>query len=246
MKLAGIDLNGIHDYAARDWRTDETVNEAESTSNEEAGANHIVDGGTASVAVRVRAKAEVEVVAGPQAILAPHGLGQGWKKIGDQDRRICIADALRKIQKPDTPLDGFHADAIVAAVNTFARDSDLAVFVIPDTKAFDERIQEKLYQIFDQATPRRIELLWRSVALCLGSLSQIESELKNGLRVVGISALGEGVEISELELRVKPSEMITSMAASSRLQYGDKRGSLTIGLVIGRPEGKPCSTRSQI
>ena len=204
MKLAGIDLNGIHDYCMRSERLDAPENRSESKLSEKPESDFKIDGGAVSVAVRTGDTGDAEVIAGPQAALAPHGRGPGWGEIGDGRRRIRIAEALRKLEDPDVPPEGFHADAIAAAVDTLASDTDLAVFVIPDTDRFNERAQDKLLRILSRATPRRMELLWRPIAVWLGLRDEIEvvrSERQAGIHVATVTALGKGVVISELQLK---------------------------------------------
>ena len=204
MKLAGIDLNGIHDYCMRSERLDAPENRSESKSNERPDSDFKIDGGAFSVAVRTGYADDAQVVAGPQAALAPHGRGLGWGEIGDRQRRIRIAEALRKLENPNVPPEGFHADAITAAVDTLARDTELAVFVIPDTDGFNERAQDKLLRILSRATPRRIELLWRPIAVWLGlrdEINVVRSEQPGGIHVATVTALGKGVVISKVQLR---------------------------------------------
>ena len=102
MKLAGIDLNGIHDYCMRS-ETPGTLPRIgpESKSNERPDSDFKIDGGAFSVAVRTGYADDAQVVAGPQAALAPHGRGLGWGEIGDRQRRIRIAEALRMLEKSE-------------------------------------------------------------------------------------------------------------------------------------------------
>ena len=102
------------------------------------------------------------------------------------------------------PPEGLHAEAITAAADTLARDTDLAVFVIPDTDRFNERAQDKLLRILSRATPRRMELLWRPIAVWLGLRDKIDVVRSEGLPdllVATITALGKGVVISKLRLK---------------------------------------------
>ena len=203
MKLAGIDLNGIHDYCVRSESPDAPENRPESMPNEKPDSDVKIDGGAVSVAVWTGHSGDAEVIAGPQAALAPHGRGPGWGEIGGR-RRVRIAEALCKLEDPDVPSEGFHADAITAAVDTLAGDTDLAVFVIPDTDGFNERAQDKLLRILSRATPRRTELLWRPIAVWLGlrdEIKAVRSEKPEGIHVATVTALGKGVVISKLQLK---------------------------------------------
>ena len=204
MKLAGIDLNGIHDYCMRSERLYVSENDSESKSIGRPDSDVKVDGGAVSVAVWTGDAGSAEIIAGPQAALAPHGRGPGWGVIGDERRRIRIADALRKLEDPDEPPEGFHADAIAAAVDTLAPDTGLAVLIIPDTGRFNERAQDKLLRILSKATPRRMELLWRPIAVWLGlrdEIKPVRSESPEGIHVATLTALGKGVMVSKLQLK---------------------------------------------
>ena len=71
MKLCGIDLNGMHDRAARSWFAGEEI-AREIGENKDNSDCFIVDGGSAGVAVEVGENtANRRVVAGPQALFAP-------------------------------------------------------------------------------------------------------------------------------------------------------------------------------
>ena len=203
MKLAGIDLNGIHDYCMRSEHPDASEN-VESKSIERLDSDVKVDGGAVSVAVRTGDGGSREIIAGPQAVLAPHGRGPGWGVIGDERRRIRIAEALRKLEDPGQPPEGFHADAVAAAVDTLAPDTDLAVLIIPDTGRFNERAQDRLLRILSKATPRRMELLWRPIAVWLGlrdEIKLVQGENPEGIHVATLTALGKGVMVTTLQLK---------------------------------------------
>ena len=65
-KPVGLDLDGWHDFACRDWSTDDP--------DEPPGEPRTFDGGIGSVVVTH----EDMTIGGPQAILSPIGRGPGW------------------------------------------------------------------------------------------------------------------------------------------------------------------------
>ena len=73
-RIVGLDLNGWRDFAARDWSPEDL--EAKDD------ALRIIDGGIEGVAVR---DLDDRWLGGPQAVLAPHGRGPGWGRIGAPD-----------------------------------------------------------------------------------------------------------------------------------------------------------------
>ena len=86
-KLCGFDVNGVRDFAARNWRS--TPGEGE-----EIGLIDIVHSGPLSSVVKVNDIGRMHWIGGPQADLAPHGLGGGWGNVGGDDRRVSVRDLL--------------------------------------------------------------------------------------------------------------------------------------------------------
>src|SRR5271166_2962569 len=95
--IVGLDLNGWHDHAARDWLPyDGEVGAPAEPTIVVPGSDpvHCLDGGTAAVIVDFR---DGRYVAGPQATMSPIGRGGGWGSVGTPDRRRRIADLLRDL-----------------------------------------------------------------------------------------------------------------------------------------------------
>ena len=78
-RITGLDLNGRFDVAARDWSPEDPTLRLDPPVT--------VDGGVAAPVVVVGGETRPRLIAGPQAILAPHGRGEGWGPIGAADRR---------------------------------------------------------------------------------------------------------------------------------------------------------------
>lgn len=160
MRIMGLDISGWLDVAARDWDADD----AENTKNDTQKVQ-ILDGGAGSVAVKDN---QGRWIGGPQAILAPHGLGAGWGDIGAPERRLSISECLSNIVSglPGSP---DASQALAAAVEGLGRHAELHMLNVPDLPELDEGARGRLLSIF----PRRMRpprLLWRPVALFLETL----------------------------------------------------------------------------
>src|SRR5262245_12431275 len=121
-RISGLDINGWKDVAARDWEPDEPDVLAETTT--------ILDGGLGSVAVQQNSG---EWIGGPQALLAPHGRGQGWGALGSPDRRCSLASLLDQFTLAEPARFG---TVFGAAVNALARGADDVLLGVPDVQEF--------------------------------------------------------------------------------------------------------------
>ena len=224
MKLCGIDLNGMHDRAARSWFAGEEITR-KAGENNNASDCFIVDGGSAGVAVEVGENtSERRVVAGPQALFAPHGQGEGWGRIGEVGRRCRMVDALNEAECEHGLGEGIGRRSIVAAVDLFAQDADIAVFAIPDSGRLLERQQSTLLSALQETRARRIELVWRPVVLCLGLLNRLEPVLKTKrgkITIAILSDMWDSLHVTELELMARTWRG-REIIAPRRRQKGDK------------------------
>lgn len=151
--IVGLDLNGRRDFAARDLDEEDA---AEANQNE-----IVVDGGSFGSIVETLRE---QLVAGPQAALAPHGRGIGWGSIGDVARRRSLAGALDNV----TPASA-QAASIRAAVDALARGADQVIMAAPDLGDFAEAAQGAFIAAA-KGRKRNVHLLWRSVAAFLDLL----------------------------------------------------------------------------
>ena len=201
MKLCGIDLNGMHDHAARSWSAG-AEDERETGEKKNDTECFIVDGGRAGVAVEV-GENDRRIVAGPQAAFAPHGRGGGWGPIGETGRRCRIVDALKETEHENGLDEGLGRESIIAAVELFAQGADIAVFTIPDSGHLLERQQSALLGALQETRARRVELVWRPVVLCLGLMNRLTPVLnaKGGEVTVAIlSDMRDSLHVTEIEL----------------------------------------------
>jgi hypothetical protein len=189
-RITGLDLNGRVDVAARDWSPeDDTLRLAPPI---------VIDGGVAAPVVVAGATDRPRLIAGPQAILAPHGRGEGWGKIGAADRRRSLSAAIDHLGE-----DADHATAVRAAVDALARGSTDVVLAVPDLSEFGEAAQGAMLDALRRQ--RRVRLLWRPVAafldlLATGALPLARPGARYRLLVHGAA----GLEDQVLTLRDDP------------------------------------------
>ncbi len=221
-KIIGIDLNGWHDHAARDWLPhDGEVGADEEPTIVDPGRDsvHCLDGGMAAVVVEFR---EGRYVAGPQATMSPIGRGGGWGSVGIPDRRRRIADLLSDIsQGKSDDAFGPQMRAFVDAMSVSAED---VVLTIPDRREFDDERQDRLLRCLEGARRPSIRLLWRPVATVLSTL---ESDglpvVRDGLKIVCLDHAGDGIERQDLLLRRLPEH--PEVFAPERAGYGKMHSS---------------------
>jgi hypothetical protein len=191
-RLVGIDLNGRLDMAARDWTAD-----GEDENDGLGPAVHLIRGGTAaSVVVTL----DERRVAGPQAVLAPHGRGDGWgDPLGRAERRRSLAAAMDRhgLGQGDT-------DDLRAARQALARGADSIVAAVPDYPGFGEAAQAGLINAL--SLPRsRAQLLWRPVAAFIDLMEHgLIDRAATGRRYRILVHVGAGIEDQTLTLRADP------------------------------------------
>lgn len=186
MRLVGLDVAGWQDVAARDWDIDH--------ADDVIGALRVIDGGVASVAIRDRSD---RWIGGPQAVLAPHGLGKGWGELGGSDRRISISECH------DALINGQDAksDAYGAAVASLSRHAEEAILNVSDLATTDEAARGRILRTV-RGKLKRTRLLWRPVALFLDALRVgLINPDKIGRRIGFLVHSGSGFEFQTLCLR---------------------------------------------
>ena len=184
----GLDLNGWHDFAARDWDPEEPDVLAPSTK--------MLDGGLESLSVKQQSGSWV---GGPQAQLAPHGRGAGWGALGGNERRrhvVKLWEDLKAGRNDDT------AAAWFAATDALSKSSQALMLTVPDEPRFDEAAQARTLQALKGRKRPRSFLLWRSVALFLNALDRgviDKSTERQSVRLMIHSS--DGIEVQTLILR---------------------------------------------
>lgn len=186
-RVAGVDINGWRDVASRDWDIEELGVQLE--------APRLVDGGVGTVAVQ---QVSGDWVAGPQALIAPHGRGQGWGELGNPERRVLLAPILETLRSDNTSRTN---EIVRATVNAVARGSDEVILTVPDLQEFDEAAQFRTLSIFHR-DHRKVRLLWRPVAAFLHALDchAISRDAERELFCFLIHS-GKGIEVQTLRLR---------------------------------------------
>lgn len=193
-RITGLDLNGRFDVAARDWSPEDPTLRLDPPA--------AIDGGVAAAVVVVGKETRPRLIAGPQAILAPHGRGQGWGTIGAADRRRPLSAAVDHLGE-----DADHAAAIEASVEALARGATDVVVGVADLPDFDEAAQGAMIRAVS-GPRRRARLLWRPVAafldlLATGALPNEQSGTRYRVLIHGPTGLEEQI----LTLRNDPEHI---------------------------------------
>ena len=183
-KLCGIDLNGVQDYAARNW--------VKAPSGEDEFVEYVNLGSARSSIINLNIQKGFPFIGGVQAELAPHGRGDGYgSAIGDPKYRTYLSDIL-KDESPD-------AEKLQAAILGITPAADYAICGIPDSAHTTEAYQEALLFALKRAKFKNPLLVWRSVLVCLAA---VEREITTRPCSVGIiSHSNSGLDIQTLELK---------------------------------------------
>ena len=190
-RFIGLDLNGWHDFACRDWYVDDP--------DQTAAALDIVDGGFGSVVVTHEGRA----IGGPQAILSPIGRGNGWGRIGAAEKRRALADLWRDFLQAD--VDSHMADHMRAAVDALAVRAEHVMLCMPDHAGMAEARQQQLLGMLGGARRPRVTLLWRPVAVLLDRLEDgTLPGVTDGTRVACVVHGRDGLEVQHLVMRRLP------------------------------------------
>ena len=206
-RLAGLDINGWHDWAARNY----TAEDSEAPGAQRA----LIDGGIASRLVRDMSG---QPIAGPQAVLAPHGRGPGWGKIGDVAmRRPKAVRAL--LSEAVEPPSGHNSDPELAALDqALAPGARRLVFTVDDHPAMGAPAQQAIIDRLSGRGRPHCMLLWRPVAATLYALAQQEIILRDGYEIGVILHHPEGFACQRLRIRSLPNH--GDMLAPEREGYG--------------------------
>lgn len=179
-RLIGLDINGWHDRAMRDW----TVDENGELRVEDDGA--LIDGGPLSCSVLVGPEARREPFGGPGARLAPHGRGGGW---GDR--------GLPSLRRPLRR--GFDEENWTLAIRALGDAPGIAVLAIPDLPEMTDVQRERRLRALRAARAPRALLAWSSVLIALFELEAAPRPSRTRLCVVEIDA--EGLRVQTLTIR---------------------------------------------
>ena len=186
-KFMGVDINGWHDWSARDWNPDE---------DEQAFKEyHLIDGGVGSVAIR---RSPGNWLGGPRAVIAPHGRGKGWGDIGNPDYRCNISETIQNLITRDIPDDGL---AFASTVKELSKGSNRIIVTVPDNADIREKTQGQILKALNHRGAPRAQILWRSIAFFLGALkNDLISDLRQGLIVTEILHDTDGFEKQTLKV----------------------------------------------
>jgi hypothetical protein len=188
-RLVGYDLNGWHDFSARNWLEVPGQEDLE-------GQDQVINGGLGSVVVKVGSVLQgAGFVGGVQALRAPHGRGTGWGDVGANEKRTNLLKLL------DHPSD--HKAEISSAIFAMAdARKATAVLAIPDIPVLDEDHQDALLNCLRTLRASRILLVWRPVLTVLAALedlSDVQWENVSNIGVIGHNS--KGFASQRLQLR---------------------------------------------
>jgi hypothetical protein len=187
-RAVGLDLNGWHDFAARNPDDDQSA----VPDNEPVS----VDGGYGGVVV----EHDGMRVGGPQAILSPIGRGNGWSQIGAREKRRDLralwAELLAGFANPDCLGD------LRVAVDALGGRGDAIALCMPDRPEMAEAGQQALLRALAGPGRPATTLIWRSVALTLAALDGgLLPQARDGTSVLCVIHTADGLEVQRLVVR---------------------------------------------
>lgn len=203
--LVGLDINGWHDWAARNW----------SASDDHPIDREVADGGIASVVIFEMGAQSEQPVGGPQGHLAPHGRGVGWGAIGSPERRVLVRDLLElneSIQQKST------RETLLSVVGALSLDAKRIVFAVSDTEAgMNEARQSALLGLLRHPKQPLPVLLWKPVAILLQAITEgLFTGLDLGRDVDILCHEGDGLSLQTLR--------IASPKATNQLLVPERHG----------------------
>ncbi|MDC3324346.1 hypothetical protein OAV52_02445 [Planktomarina temperata] len=183
-KLCGIDLNGIQDYAARNWAKD--------ASGEDKFEDHTNVGSSRSSVVSLKTPIGIEYLGGVQAELAPHGRGDGYgASIGNSENRTLLGDIIKSLEP--------NIAKLRAAILGVTPASYYAVCSIPDSCSTTEAYQDALITALRRGNFKHPLLVWRSVLSCLALVQAHLATVPCSIGIINHS--NAGFDIQTLELK---------------------------------------------
>ncbi len=182
-KACGFDLNGWRDFAVKNWRS-------VPGKQEEIGPIDIIEGGPLTSVVNV-GNENSRWVGGPQADLAPHGMGDGWGEVGLRSRRVLVRDLLEGREEREEPF--------AAAFMGLARGANYNVVSIDDSSESTEIDQERLLKALSVGRFPNSMLVWRPVLAALHAYDK--GHVFDGMWVAVICHSNRGVSVQKLLMR---------------------------------------------
>lgn len=202
-KLCGYDLNGIRDFAARNWR----IRPGEGT---EFDTSVMFGGQILPSLVLAGADASARWIGGVQAELAPHGRGDGWGEVGKTARRMSVRQSLSLEPRGAT---GY----LTSALRGLATGAEHAVVAIPDVPETTDAYRESLLAALSAARIKTSLLVWRPVLACLFAIER--KMIHEGQSVGVISHSAGGFSVQKLGVR-RESGSTAPVLAPERRQFG--------------------------
>lgn len=183
-KLCGLDVNGWRDISARNWRLIPG-------EEEEVGPIEVISNGPLTSVVLSGNEPKSTWIGGPQAQVAPHGLGDGWGEVGKQDRRIFVRSLLDGSDNRIEPLS--------AAFSGMGGGAACNVVAIDDDASSTELFQEHILTALGTASLRNAILVWRPVLAALYALDK--GLIDEGQKIGVICHSAKGISVQSFNLR---------------------------------------------
>ena len=201
-KLCGYDLNGWHDFAARNWIV-------QLGEGEDYSGTVVSDGGILSSIVRTGDGRDTRWIGGIQGALAPHGRGEGWGEIGRRERRMSVLRCLS--------VEAKQIDPLVGALRGLVQGAEQAVLAIDDLPSTTEADQERLLAAMTAAGVSSKLVVWRPVLSVLRLIEPLALRDKQLIGVICHSA--DGFSLQALRIRREAGNS-SSMLAPERCETG--------------------------
>lgn len=198
-KLCGYDLNGWRDLGCRNWTVQPDGDEMEVMSS-------VSEGGILGVLVRIGEGKQSQLIGGAQAMLAPHGLGIGWGKIGNSVNRQRITQLLAC---EDPSVDG-----LAAALTGLFPGSGFGVASIDDVPSSNELLQERMLAALRKVRVSSPLLVWRPVLAALFAIEK--GVITQPLKVGVICHAAEGFAVQQLQIRTSGDANLRILAPERR------------------------------
>jgi hypothetical protein len=186
-RAVGLDLNGWHDFAAR---------ERDADTDPDSEGPVIVDGGFGGVIVSHNGMA----IGGPQAVLSPIGRGNGWSDIGAREKRRDLRVLWPRLLAGAADRDALRD--LPCAADALAVHAGRIGVCIPDRPEMGEAERQAVLDALAGSRRPTATLIWRSVALALAALDGgVLPQPEDGMRVLCVLHTADGLEVQGFTLR---------------------------------------------
>lgn len=203
-KLCGYDLNGFRDLGSRNWTLRPDGEE------DEVIDGVLTEGAILGALVRV-GDGRGRYIGGAQAMLAPHGQGNGWGEVGRLEKRLSLRGLLADRD--------VSVDQLSLALTGLFSGASVGIASIDDLPDASEILQERLLLALRKARISTPMLVWRPVLACLSAIAT--SVVSRPGRVGVVCHARSGFAVQVLTIR-------TAKTASTGLLAPERRSTGTL------------------